>query len=539
MPIKYRLILSHSTILVLMLVMLVFSGIHFNNTASQVREIVEGDVMRAELAGEINIQAESVAGRLLLLFILEEKQQRIDIYNEIDTKNKKIDEALKKIKSLLVSEKEKASLNILEEMRKTYHEQFFATVDEIEFGEPEQARKMMAGETRDALDALLVEVSAFKERQQQSMNDRQENILLMTEEALFIMIMLGGGALLIGVLMTYKIIVSITLPLSQSVTTVSAIANGDLSLPIPKGNKNELGCLLLEMTYMQSQLKKMISEIDNDANSVHQSATDILSQADDMKASLTEQLQMSDNINSSISALSEGINQTSDDVKQIELQAVKTQTLSEQGVEAITQATHSIKDIAVSVSDSSASVARLSASTLQVTKEINHIREIADQTNLLALNASIEAARAGESGRGFAVVADEVRALANRTAEVTLSIDDVIGTMKKQTDQVEGDISQSEENIERGVLLIEEIIAPLQQMQEEAAQSRQSLQSLAELTIQQADQSGNIARNSTEIMDIAQANQRASDGLAIKSDELLATAQRVDKALGIFQLEPK
>ena len=76
-------------------------------------------------------------------------------------------------------------------------------------------------------------------------------------------------------------------------------------------------------------------------------------------------------------------------------------------------------------------------------------------------------------------------------------------------------------------------------MQEEAAQSRQSLQSLAELTIQQADQSGNIARNAAEIMDIAQMNQRASDSLTIKSDELLATAQRVDKALGIFQLEPK
>jgi methyl-accepting chemotaxis protein len=539
MPIKYRLILSHSTILILMLVMLVFSGIHFNDTASQVREIVEGDVKRAELAGEINIQAESVAGRLLLLFILEDKQQRINIYNEIDTKNKKIDQALKEIESLLVSDKEKASLKMLVEMRKTYHDQFFDTVDEIEFGEPEQARKMMAGETRDALNALLVEVSAFKERQQESMNDRQENIVLMTEEALFIMMVLGCGALLIGILMTYKIIVSITLPLSQSVATVSAIANGDLSLPIPEGNKNELGYLLSKMTYMQCQLKKMISEIDNDAHSVHQSATDILSQADDMKASLTEQLQMSDNINSSIYTLSEGINKTSEDVKKIELQAVKTQTLSEQGVEAITQATYSIKDIAVSVSDSSASVARLSASALQVTKEINHIREIADQTNLLALNASIEAARAGESGRGFAVVADEVRALAKRTAEVTLSIDDVICTMKKQTDQVEGDISQSEQNIERGVLLIEEIIVPLQQMQEEAAQSRQSLQSLAELTIQQADQSGNIARNAAEIMDIAQMNQRASDSLTIKSDELLATAQRVDKALGIFQLEPK
>jgi methyl-accepting chemotaxis protein len=539
MPIKYRLILSHSTILIFMLAMLVFTGLRFNNAASQVRNIVEGDVLRAELAGEINIQAESVAGRLLLLFILEEQSQRTAVYKEIDIKNKQIDDALKSIEALLVSDQDKASLQNLIMVRKNYHDQFFATVDEIEFGGAEQARKLMLGKTRDALDTLLAEVSIFKQRQQQSMNNRQESILLMTEQSLFIMMMLGGIALLIGMLMTYKIIASITLPLNQSVSTVSAIANGDLSLPIPEGNNNELGRLLSGMSHMQCQLREMISEVDHDAKSVHRSANEILSQAGDMKTSLTEQWRMSDNINSSISMLSEGINQTSDDVKKIELQAVKTQALSEQGVVAITQATHSIKEIAISVSKSSASVGRLSESALQVTKAINHIREIADQTNLLALNASIEAARAGESGRGFAVVADEVRSLANRTAEVTLNIDDVIGTMKKQTNQVEAEITQSEQNIERGVLLIEEIIEPLQSMQQEAAQSRKSLQSLAELTIQQAQQSGIVACNATEIMDIAQINQRASDSLTIKSDELLETAKRVDKALAIFQLDPK
>ena len=522
-----------------MLIMLIFTGVRFNNTVSQVRDIVDGDVMRAELAGEINIQAESVAGRLLLLFILEDQQQRVSIYKEIDAKNKQIDESLKKIETLLISEQDKSSLQTLKSYRKTYHDKFFETVDELEFGETEHARELMAGPTRDALDTLLAEVSVFKQRQQNSMNERQESILSMTEEALFIMMLLGGGAFLIGVLMTYKMIISITLPLNKSVSTVSAIADGDLSLVIPEGGNNELGRLLTGMSHMQCQLKKMISGIDLDAKSVHQGATDILSQAGDMKISITEQWEMSGNINNSISTLSEGINQTSEDVKQIELQAIKTQTLSEQGVEAIIQATQSIKEIAVSVSKSSASVARLSESALQVTKAISHIREIADQTNLLALNASIEAARAGETGRGFAVVADEVRSLAKRTADVTVNIDSVIGTMQTQTDQVEAEISQSEQSIERGVLLIEAIIVPLQNMQQEASQSRQSLQSLALLMIEQSKQSEVVSCNTTEIMEIAERNQQASDNLAIRSDELLAIAQRVDKALSFFQLQAK
>lgn len=539
MPIKYRLILSHSTLLIFMLGILFFTGLRFNNTASQVRNIVEGDVLRAELAGEVNIQAESVAGRLLLLFILEDQAQRKAIYKEIDTKNAQIDTAMHQIEALLTSEKDKSSIKALMGLRMDYHQYFFETVDEIEFGELENARKLMTGKTRSALDTLLAGVSRFKEQQQQSMNDRQEDILSMVEDALFIMLLSGSFALLIGMLMTYAIITSITSPLNQSVATVSAIANGDLSQKIPVGKNNELGYLLSSMLYMRDQLKSMITNVDKDAKSVSLSATEIQLQACQMKIALTEQYQRSDNISSSILSLSEGIKQTSEEVKQIELQAMKTQTLSEQGVKEITKASHSIKAIAVSICESAASVARLSDSAIQVTKAINHIREIADQTNLLALNASIEAARAGESGRGFAVVADEVRVLANRTAEVTLNIDAVIGTMKKQTTQVEEEISQSEQSIGEGVSLIENIIVPLQDMQQEAAQSCESLQSLATLTVQQFQESDLVASNATEIMNITQQNQEDSDGLRIKSNTLLETAKRVDQALSIFQLDRK
>ena len=533
MKIGRRLILSYALILAFLAAVLLVSANRLDHLSQVTGQVVGGDAARAILAGEINLHAESAASRLLLLFILEDRDQRVAVYKEIDNHSRAIDSTIATLKPLLASDNELAALVSL---RSAYDAEFTRTVEELEGGDRASATRRMSGGTREALKRLLAETDKLAKQQQASMMMRQVDALKTAAQSKLLVISLGFAALLAGVLMAVVITRGISRPLSGAVTSAELIAGGDLSSAVPVGSADEVGQLLGSMGHMRTRLRDVIGGIQQSATQVGNAASHLIGPSGKVKTESGNQLHLAGQIEKSVGVLTAGIGEMVAGAEATRVRAESARDMAQDGAKAIVVAADEIARIAVSVSHSAEAVAQLDQSAKEVATTVSVIKEIADQTNLLALNASIEAARAGETGRGFAVVADEVRKLANRTAEATVEITKVIAAINSQTAIASHDIHAGRTGMDHGMEIIRAIVAPLGELRDGAQASLESLEGLTRVAQAQAAESAAIAENVGQIVAIATANNAAAESVVAITDDLGKLSDTLQTSIAAFRL---
>ena len=133
------------------------------------------------------------------------------------------------------------------------------------------------------------------------------------------------------------------------------------------------------------------------------------------------------------------------------------------GIGTMEKATDGLNRINTTITSSGEIIGALGQRADDIGKIIEVIDDLAEQTNLLALNAAIEAARAGEHGLGFAVVADEVRKLAEKSAQSTKEISELIQSIQKEARKAVENMDRSTTIVNEGLELGGELNSALQQ----------------------------------------------------------------------------
>lgn len=175
---------------------------------------------------------------------------------------------------------------------------------------------------------------------------------------------------------------------------------------------------------------------------------------------------------------------------------VQNRVKANQGLEAVREASTTVKEIEHAVGDSSRVLEELKNQSRKIGKIVLTITAIARQTNLLALNASIEAARAGEQGKGFVVVASNVKKLAEQSAKAADEIGALINEIQNKTNKAVEEMSIGKDKVQEGVRIINQAGVCL----DEIAMSSESVNiQVQDITKSSAEQSRNIEAISNSI----------------------------------------
>ena len=284
------------------------------------------------------------------------------------------------------------------------------------------------------------------------------------------------------------------------------IAKGDLSMRVtPKSNIDELGqsfeLLLDDHNHVLGSIKEASIQVTTGSEQV-------ASASHSLAAGSTEQA-------SAIEQVTAAIDEIAQRTRNNAVEANNANTLVVEAKEGVVKGNDQMHEMMIAMDE-------INKSSIDISKIIKVIDDIAFQTNSLALNAAVEAARAGQYGKGFAVVAEEVRNLAAKSAKAA----------SETAELIENSISK----VEKGALIAAETGAALSEIVEDIDKIVGIISGVAVASNEQATAITQIDTALGQVSQAVQSNSATSEQCAAASEELSNQAFRLRELIAGFKL---
>ena len=406
----------------------------------------------------------------------------------------------------------------------------------------------VANELRDLFDAIGVEAD----------NRATDKVRIGETDAaianttVVVMIIVSG---IVSVFLALTIARSITTPVDEMQAVTLAVSKGDFESVIRYTGKDALGHLANNMRNLTATIKEIITDMEMQLKAMGEGDFNVRSRNEAMYVGSFSRIQdamtklsravsetlsqidiSADQVNSggeqisaSAQAMAQGATQQASSVSELAAtisgisHAVDETAAHAQSAKEDNQASHDeIEVCSRHMADLMGAMKAIEGKSLEISKVIKTIEDIAFQTNILALNAAVEAARAGAAGKGFAVVADEVRNLATKSQEASKSTSILIEETVKAVNEGSRISVETDESLKEVVIRAQKVM--------------DAVTRISQATDSQSKDVQQVSIGIDQISSVVQTNSATAEQSAAASEELSGQANVLKDLVGRFTL---
>lgn len=341
-------------------------------------------------------------------------------------------------------------------------------------------------------------------------------------------------------------------------------AEGNLSISLKTGRKDEFGMLYGSLAEMFGGMRQLIGKVKAAAGEVSETS-------DHLTANSTELVKSAEQISESIGNIEKGMNEQAssagscmvkmdelsgyigsvvENTDRIRKSAEGTGNILEKSIRAVDSLAETMHDSNITTEAAISEMKVLSEESVKINDITSSISEIADQTNLLALNASIEAARAGSSGKGFAVVAAEIRKLADASMKESSQIHAIVKNLQNKINttmvtvtNAGNTVAQQEKSLDDMVNSFVEIRKQMDMLSDNIESIVHKVSAMNHSKEDTIDAIGGIsavmeetAAASTEVMSAVENQEKVIEILNEEAEKMKEEAGRLSATVLLFQI---